>query len=232
MDLKQLLNDFKQVYEEPEIGNITIGFSSIDPQKKKPSSSGGGTDDHEQLQNLWGGDSTGHYHMNSVEWHCLQALALRLYDASTGQVNIPTGGGTNDHEQLQNLWGGDMGGHYHLSENEYVKLRVLLQQILFDTNWNVIIPASLIDSDIGGSGCTCDPNNLTDAQKQIVDDKIDAAIQNLLNNISPLSLTASDTSIVASSGETKVLTLTASGIDDLTVTCEGSGLNITVTEVS
>ena len=179
MDIKQLLNDFKQVYEEPEIRNITVGFSSIDPQKKQAGSTGtgSGTNDHEQLNNLWGGDSTGHYHMNGVEWHAVQAIVFQLFDYNTGHISIP---------------------------------------------------ASLIT---GGSNCTCDPDNLTDAQKKIVDDKIDAAIQNLLNSISPLSLTTSDASIVTTSGESATLTLTAEGIDDITLTGTGDGLNITITEV-
>ena len=40
MDTKTLLEQFKQIYEEPAIGPITVGFSSIDPQKRKKDGEG------------------------------------------------------------------------------------------------------------------------------------------------------------------------------------------------
>ena len=57
---EKLVADFLLVYEKPELDELTVGFSGIDPPKK---SSGGGTEDHEELNNLLGGDENGHYHL-------------------------------------------------------------------------------------------------------------------------------------------------------------------------
>lgn len=49
-------------YEMPEIEEITLGFSGIDPSRRYA-----GIDDHEILRNLLGGDDDGHYHLTLEE---------------------------------------------------------------------------------------------------------------------------------------------------------------------
>lgn len=62
---ENLVANFLLAYEKPELDELTVGFSGIDPPKK---SSGGGTDDHEALTNLLGGDDNGHYHLTKDMW--------------------------------------------------------------------------------------------------------------------------------------------------------------------
>ena len=59
MSVEQLFEEFYKRYEKPQVGELTVGFSAIDPELKP----GAGRDDHERLNNLLGGDSTGHYHL-------------------------------------------------------------------------------------------------------------------------------------------------------------------------
>ena len=54
-----LFQDFYKKYEYPQVDELTVGFSGIDPELKAST----GSQDHEQLTNLLGGDSSGHYHL-------------------------------------------------------------------------------------------------------------------------------------------------------------------------
>ena len=77
------VDDHSNTYSTPYIPNKIVGFHGIDPDLvgSGGSGSGGGggsgTDDHEQLQNLLGGDSTGHYHVNAIQYE--QILTLDTY---------------------------------------------------------------------------------------------------------------------------------------------------------
>ena len=54
-----LVDEFFLKYEKPQVDELTVGFSSIDPPKKIDQS----TIDHEALSNLLGGNEKGHYHL-------------------------------------------------------------------------------------------------------------------------------------------------------------------------
>ena len=61
---------FLDDYQRPELDELTVGFSGIDPPLK-------GEDielDHEELNGLLGGDENGHYHLTKDLW--LKVIAL------------------------------------------------------------------------------------------------------------------------------------------------------------
>ena len=61
---KELADEFFTKYEYPEIDELTVGFSAIDPPKKiNPYDI-----DHEQLDGLLGGNWEGHYHLTKDLW--------------------------------------------------------------------------------------------------------------------------------------------------------------------
>ena len=55
----KLVEEFFTRYERPEIEELIVGFSGIDPPKQIFS----GMIDHELLSNLLGGNEDGHYHL-------------------------------------------------------------------------------------------------------------------------------------------------------------------------
>ena len=61
---KELADEFFTRYEYPEIDELTVGFSAIDPPKKINSYD----IDHEQLDGLLGGNWEGHYHLTKELW--------------------------------------------------------------------------------------------------------------------------------------------------------------------
>ena len=63
MPIEELFKDFYEKYEQPQVDELTVGFSGIDPELK----AGAGRNDHERLTNLLGGDSTGHYHLTEAQ---------------------------------------------------------------------------------------------------------------------------------------------------------------------
>ena len=74
----QLVADFFTKYEKPELNELTVGFSGIDPPKL---SSGVGTSDHEELTTLLGGDENGHYHLTKDMYlQILEFLEEKDYD--------------------------------------------------------------------------------------------------------------------------------------------------------
>ena len=128
MDTKTLLEQFKQLYEEPAIGPITVGFSSIDPQKKKTdSASSGGSGCECDPNNLTEAQQ------QIVNNQINEAINEILIQIDAGNVdpsaeepdNIPAFIEPKDidHEQLKNLLGGSDDGHYHLTIEEKNKLQ-------------------------------------------------------------------------------------------------------------
>ena len=71
-------DNFGNEYMDPYIPQKIVGFIGIDPDIVGSGGNGSGTgsgiDDHEQLRNLLGGDSTGHYHVTKGEWEKLVNL--------------------------------------------------------------------------------------------------------------------------------------------------------------
>ena len=67
-----------------EIEDLIIGFSGIDPQKKRSI----GIVDHEKLQNLLGGKEKEHYHLTREEWEKVIELISEKYppEIQEGQV--------------------------------------------------------------------------------------------------------------------------------------------------
>ena len=69
-------DDKGNTFSAPYIPDKIVGFHGIDPDLVGGGSGGGsssGIDDHEQLQNLLGGDARGHYHVTDLqyEWLCM-----------------------------------------------------------------------------------------------------------------------------------------------------------------
>lgn len=61
---RNLVDEFFTKYEKPEVEELTVGFSSIDPPKIVDFS----WLNHETLENLLGGDENGHYHLTKELW--------------------------------------------------------------------------------------------------------------------------------------------------------------------
>lgn len=83
-EYRKLVEQFFERYEKPEIEELTIGFSGIDPPLKQR----GGIIDHEQLNGLMGGNDEGHYHLTKEELEGLRELLSEKYPPSiySGQV--------------------------------------------------------------------------------------------------------------------------------------------------
>ncbi len=180
MDTKTLLEQFKQIYEEPAIGPITVGFSSIDPQKRKKDSegedSGSGcecdpndfTDPQKQIIN------------NTID----EAITNLLIQIDAGNVDpdaeepeaIPAFVDPKDidHEALKNLLGGDENGHYHLTEDEKEKLQSYpsVSDIMGSINSNHEKLTNLMGGNASGH------YHLTNEEKT----KLLTLISNLINN--------------------------------------------------
>ena len=73
-------DDHSNTYSEPYIPSKIVGFHGIDPDLVSSGGSGGGSgiDDHEQLRNLLGGDSRGHYHMTDIQFEWLTSVFLDI----------------------------------------------------------------------------------------------------------------------------------------------------------
>ena len=63
-EYSRLVDEFFTRYEEPYIEKLTVGFAGIDPPLRVLASE----IDHEGLNNLLGGDETGHYHLTKDQW--------------------------------------------------------------------------------------------------------------------------------------------------------------------
>ena len=75
MNINELFDKFYERYEKPVIEELVMGFSGIDPPLKP----GAGRKDHEGLDNLQGGDLTGHYHLTREQIEKLLALVGEKY---------------------------------------------------------------------------------------------------------------------------------------------------------
>lgn len=109
-------DNFGNEYMQPYIPNKIVGFIGLDPDIV--SSGGGevGNRDHEQLDNLFGGDDeNGHWHLTDGEYQRLQEMLL-------DNAVVPA----IRHEALPDLLGGDrMGGHWHIGEKEWALINGL-----------------------------------------------------------------------------------------------------------
>lgn len=70
-DYRELVEEFFTRYEHPEVDELVVGFSGIDPPKKQTD----GEIDHERLDSLLGGShDDGHYHLTLDEWQAVKRL--------------------------------------------------------------------------------------------------------------------------------------------------------------
>ena len=73
-------DDKGNTFSAPYIPDKIVGFHGIDPDLVgggSGSGGGSGIDDHEQLQNLLGGDSTGHWHITALWYERLYSLLFQ-----------------------------------------------------------------------------------------------------------------------------------------------------------
>lgn len=87
----ELAEEFFTRYEEPELDELTIGFSGVDPPLKVQAAE----IDHEKLDGLLGGDVDGHYHLTKELWQYVIEL-LNTHDFDGGFAS------TTELEYLQN----------------------------------------------------------------------------------------------------------------------------------
>ena len=74
---QDLADEFFTRYEEPELDELTVGFSGIDP----PLKANAAETDHEKLDGLLGGDFEGHYHLTKELWeYLIEMLNTRDFD--------------------------------------------------------------------------------------------------------------------------------------------------------
>ena len=110
-----LQDDFYEVYDKPQIGSITVGFSGIDPAKLPTPQEVSDVDPsaipHEQLKGLLGGSNSGHYHLTDYQLEKLNEYPS--YDTLKDSIK---------HESLPDLQGGSSGEHYLLTGAEKEKL--------------------------------------------------------------------------------------------------------------
>jgi hypothetical protein len=86
VNINELFDKFYERYERPVIEELVIGFSGIDPPLK-PSA---GRKDHEILDNLLGGDDTGHYHLTKEQIEKLLAIVGESYPPRIGEGQVIT----------------------------------------------------------------------------------------------------------------------------------------------
>ena len=119
-------DDFKAKYVQPRIENITVGFSGIDPGGNNSSLS------DEQI--------------NDLILLYLSKLTIKIDsgnldpDAQEPEVpSIPLKPSEIPHERLDELLGGNIDGHYHLTEDELDKLDKLIRALI--QNEQVVLPS-------------------------------------------------------------------------------------------
>ena len=74
-DLLEQFYQFYQKYKYPEVEELTVGYSGIDP----PINHSEDTISHEELGGLLGGDENGHYHLTDEQLEKLKILSLERY---------------------------------------------------------------------------------------------------------------------------------------------------------
>lgn len=73
--MKKLFEEFYKRYKYPEVEELDIGFAGIDP----PLKNNGSSINHEELNNLLGGDEKGHYHLTKEQIERLMDLFDKKY---------------------------------------------------------------------------------------------------------------------------------------------------------
>lgn len=109
---KSWIEDFEQKYNKPQIEQITVGFSGIDPTPKYTGGSGEALADEvlKKLEELEIRIDSGNIDPDTPE-------------PAPSPSPAPVIQTENDHEKLNNLLGGNSDGHYHLTEDELEKLQ-------------------------------------------------------------------------------------------------------------
>ena len=103
-EYSRLVDEFFTRYEEPYIEKLTVGFAGIDPPLRVLASE----IDHEGLNNLLGGDETGHYHLTKDQWE----KVLELLDDNPTPTPPPEPPEPED-------WDDYDGGFASTTESEY-----------------------------------------------------------------------------------------------------------------
>ena len=76
----RLASEFLERYDKPEVEELIVGFSGIDPQKKVNP----GELNHEQLYGLLGGEDGGHYHLTQEQLNKLINVPADGVSGATG----------------------------------------------------------------------------------------------------------------------------------------------------
>ena len=107
---EDLATEFFTRYEEPELEELTVGFSDIDP----PLKTNVAEIDHEKLDGLLGGNIEGHYHLTKALWQAvIELLAQKDFDGG-----FPS---TTDGEYLMNEDYWFDGGFADTEDDDYNK---------------------------------------------------------------------------------------------------------------
>lgn len=115
---KDYVEDFYKRYEHPSVGNITVGFSSIDPSQRALAE-GSVTDLTDTQINLI--DGLIKNYLSKLEIHIDSGnVDPSAEDTSTPYATLKPS--EIPHEELGGLLGGSDKGHYHLTKDEYDKL--------------------------------------------------------------------------------------------------------------
>ena len=115
---KDYVDDFYKRYEHPSIGNVTVGFSGIDPSQRALAESSV-TDLTDTQINLI--DGLIKNYLSKLEIHIDSGnIDPATEDTSTPYATLKPS--EIPHEELGGLLGGSDKGHYHLTKDEYDKL--------------------------------------------------------------------------------------------------------------
>ena len=60
----KLVEEFFTRYQEPTVDEYIVGFSGIDPPLRVSASE----INHEDMENVLGGEASGHYHLTREQW--------------------------------------------------------------------------------------------------------------------------------------------------------------------
>ena len=112
-EYSQLVYEFFTRYEKPELEQLTIGFSGIDPPLKvNPSKI-----DHEKLNHLLGGsEEEGHYHLTKSEWEAVLKLLGELPQDDDDKETYDGGGSDTGDDEFTEFYDG---GFSSTTDEEY-----------------------------------------------------------------------------------------------------------------